>query len=232
MIVTAVVAAAGSGSRMGNGVKKQYIELAGKPVLSYSLEVFLKMDEIDSVVLVIPEGDCEKVDNYVLKNLDINGKIILVNGGESRQESVEKGILAAPKDTEILVIHDGARPLVTEEIISECIHKAKLHGACVAAVPIKDTVKHSLDGFFVDNTPPRDSLFSVQTPQAFNYELLRMAHEKARAEGLMGTDDAMLVEALGAKVAISGGSYGNIKLTSPEDFAVAEILVKNKREME
>ncbi|MBK5252284.1 MAG: 2-C-methyl-D-erythritol 4-phosphate cytidylyltransferase [Peptostreptococcaceae bacterium] len=232
MIVTAVIAAAGSGSRMGNGVKKQYIELAGKPVLSYSLEVFLKMDEIDSVVLVIPEGDRVTVDNYVLKDLDIKGKIILVNGGSSRQESVEKGIIAAPEDTEILVVHDGARPFVTEEIIAECIHKAKLYGACVAAVPIKDTVKQSLDGQFVDSTPRRDSLFSVQTPQAFNYELIRMAHEKAHAEGFEGTDDAMLVEACGGKVAISAGAYGNIKLTSPEDVALGEILVKNKREME
>jgi len=231
MFVTAIIAAAGSGSRMRSGEKKQFMDLAGKPVLSYSLEVFLKMEEIDSIVLLLPEDDHAKIENEVLKKIVGMDKIIIVNGGSSRQESVGKGILSVPKETDILVVHDGARPFVTQEIIDECIHKAKLYGACVAAVPIKDTVKQSLGGLFVDKTPKRESLFSVQTPQAFDYRLILKAHENARSKGLEGTDDAMLVEALGEKVAISAGAYENIKITSPDDFAVAEIILKNKKEI-
>jgi len=202
MSVTAIVAAAGNGSRMGMGEKKQYIELSGKPVVAYSLEVFLEMESIESVVLVIPEGDRMRVENGLLKNICNKEKIIIVNGGASRQESVARGIFAAPAETETLVVHDGARPFVTEEMISECIQKAKLHGACSAAVPVKDTIKYSSDGLFVDSTPERGCLFIIQTPQAFDLDLIKKAHEKAEAEGFEGTDDAMLVEALGEKVAL------------------------------
>jgi len=229
MSVTAIVAAAGSGTRMGIGEKKQYIEICGKPVIAYSIEVLLKMDEIESVVLVIPEGDRMRVENDLLNNICGKEKIIIVNGGASRQESVARGILAAPAETETLLVHDGARPFVTEEMVSECIQKAKIHGACSAAVPVKDTIKYSSDGLTVDSTPERGCLFIIQTPQAFDFDLIKKAHEKAEAEGFEGTDDAMLVEAMGEKVALSKGSYGNIKLTSPEDVPFAEILAARQR---
>jgi len=229
MSVTAIVAAAGSGTRMGMGEKKQYIEICGKPVIAYSIEVLLKMDEIASVVLVIPDGDRMRFENDLLNNISGKEKIIIVNGGASRQESVARGIFAAPAETETLLVHDGARPFVTEEMISECIQKAKIHGACSAAVPVKDTIKYSSDGLTVDSTPERGCLFIIQTPQAFDFALIKKAHEKAEAEGFEGTDDAMLVEALGEKVALSKGSYGNIKLTSPEDILFAEILAGRQR---
>src|SRR6056297_703886 len=232
MSVTAIFAAAGNGSRMGTGEKKQYIEISGKPVLTYSLEVLLKMEEIESLVLVIPERDRMRVENDLLKDICGKEKILIVNGGSTRQESVARGIFAAPDNTEIIVVQDGARPFVTETMISECIGKAKIYGACSAAVPVKDTIKHSSDGLFVDSTPQRECLFSIQTPQAFDFELIKKAHERAEADGFEGTDDAMLVEALGEKVVLSKGSYENIKLTSPEDIHFAEILAGRKREME
>lgn len=230
MSVTAIVAAAGSGKRMGKSEKKQYIEISGKPVLAYSLEVFLSMDEIESVVLVIPEEDRMRVENELLKDIVGREKIIFASGGASRQKSVAEGMAAAPEETDIIVVHDGARPFVSKAIIAECIGKAKIHGACTAAVPVKDTIKFSSDGLFVDSTPQRDCLFSIQTPQAFDLALIKRAHEKAEAEGFEGTDDAILVEALGEKVALSKGSYGNIKLTSPEDAAFAELLAERQRE--
>ncbi len=228
MSVTAILAAAGSGSRMGMGERKQYIEICGKPLLSYSLEVFLGMDEIEAVVLVIPEGDRMRIEKDLLKGICGKEKIIIVNGGASRQESVSRGILAVPEGTETIVVHDGARPFVTKAMISECVQKAKFHGACCAAVPVKDTIKYSSDGRTVDSTPERGCLFSIQTPQAFDFGLIKRAHEKARADGFEGTDDAVLVEALDEKVVLSKGSYENIKLTSPEDVPFAEVFAGRK----
>lgn len=232
MFVTVVVAAGGKGVRMGISEKKQYVKLGGKPVLSYSLEVFAAMEEVKRIVLVIPEGDGNWVEKYILEEIGNKDKISIVHGGAERQASVWKGVLAAEDRTEILLVHDGARPFVTEEIARECIMKAEAYGACTAAVPVKETIKYSLDGLHVKNTLERQRLYNVQTPQAFRFELIRRAHEKAAAYGFSGTDDAVLVEAMGEEVVLSKGSYENIKITSLEDIVFAEALVRHRKESE
>ncbi|NNU90934.1 MULTISPECIES: 2-C-methyl-D-erythritol 4-phosphate cytidylyltransferase [Anoxybacillus] len=218
-----VIPAAGQGKRMNAGINKQFIELEGIPVIIHTLRVFERDDFCQGVVLVI--NDQER-DQFVrmLRCFEIKKVNALVSGGEERQQSVYNG-LKAVNDGHIVLIHDGARPFVTIKKIHELVHATKETGAAVLAVPVKDTMKQVVDGH-IEKTVDRSSLWAVQTPQAFSMSLILNAHERAKKERFIGTDDASLVERMGHRVVIVEGEYTNIKLTTPEDLLFAEAILR------
>lgn len=223
---TAIVLAAGQGKRMGTSVQKQYLEVAGKPVLYYSLRAFEESAIIDEVVLVVGQGQeayCreEFVDKYQFKKV-----VAIVEGGKERYHSVWNGLQAIEKG--YVFIHDGARPFVTEEILSRAYEEVKKWKACVVGMPVKDTIKVADDDACVKETPDRRFLWMIQTPQVFSCELVKAAYGMLmQKEEIQVTDDAMVVESmLGIKVKLVLGSYENIKITTPEDLKIAEIFCK------
>ncbi len=227
----AIIPSAGLGLRMAGQTKKNYIELLGRPVLAHTLAAFEESQLIDAVIVVVTPGDeefCQRdiVDAYGLK------KVIKVTpGAESRQGSVGTGLaLLDNKDAaEVIIVHDGARPLVTPEIIESVIEEANSTGAAIAAVRVKDTIKET-EGGLVASTPARDKLWAAQTPQAFKADILINAFAQAEADGFTGTDESMLVERLGTKVSIVEGSYENIKITTAEDITLAERILRGRAE--
>jgi 2-C-methyl-D-erythritol 4-phosphate cytidylyltransferase len=216
----AVIVAAGRGERMG-GVEKMFTPLAGKPVLARVVDTFQKCKLIDQIVVVLAEQDLEKGEKLMAR-YGWSKVTDICSGGEERQQSVAAG-LGRLKDCQWVVIHDGARPLVTEDLIKKGLEAAKETGAAVAAVPVTDTIKLAADDGFILGTPPRKNLWAVQTPQVFRFDIITEAHR--RAEG-MATDDASLVERLGYKVKLYMGSYDNMKITTQSDLALAESLVQ------
>jgi 2-C-methyl-D-erythritol 4-phosphate cytidylyltransferase len=227
MKVTAIIVAAGESKRIQNKVPKQFIEIGGKPVLAHTLESFEKCDKVDEILLVVSEDwltycSAEIVDKYGFMKIK---KVI--SGGERRQDSVYRGLLAIPNNTSIVVIHDGVRPLVRASKITETIKMCQECKAVILAVPIKETVKRIEDGS-VHTTLNRDRLWIAQTPQTFDYKILLDAFEKAKSDGFIGTDDASLVERLGIDVKIIEGDYDNIKITTPEDLILAEEYLKKR----
>ncbi|MFC4601557.1 2-C-methyl-D-erythritol 4-phosphate cytidylyltransferase [Cohnella hongkongensis] len=218
----AVIVAAGRGTRMGVAENKVYLELAGRPLLEYSLGAFERCAAVSSVVLVVGEGEAERASGIAAAGR--YGKVAdVVVGGAERQTSVYAGLAALR--TEGALVHDAARPLVTPEQIAACCAAAEEHGASALAVPVKDTIKVSDGQGFIVSTPERSALWSVQTPQAFRRAELLEAHRQAKEDGAAATDDAMLVERLGRKVAIVRGDYANLKITTPEDLPIAELLL-------
>ena len=212
-----VIVAAGSGSRMKRDINKQFIKLDGKEIIAYTIEKFYKSEDIDDIVIVIKESE----EKYFIENI-INkygfDNIKLAYGGKERQDSVYNGIKKLNSNCEIVLIHDGARPFVNEDIIKNSIKETKENNAVVVGVPVKDTIKVvDSDGNIVD-TPNRSLLWSVQTPQSFKYEIITKAYEYAYSNDYYGTDDAMLVEHIGYNVKMIEGSYDNIKITTEEDL--------------
>ena len=212
-----VIVAAGSGSRMKRDINKQFIKLDGKEIIAYTIEKFYKSEDIDDIVIVIKESE----EKYFIENI-INkygfDNIKLAYGGKERQDSVYNGIKKLNRNCEIVLIHDGARPFVNEDIIKNSIKETKENNAVVVGVPVKDTIKVvDSDGNIVD-TPNRSLLWSVQTPQSFKYEIITRAYEYAYSNDYYGTDDAMLVEHIGYNVKMIEGSYDNIKITTEEDL--------------
>ena len=212
-----VIVAAGSGSRMKRDINKQFIKLDGKEIIAYTIEKFYKSEDIGDIVIVIKENE----EKYFIENI-INkygfDNIKLAYGGKERQDSVYNGIKKLNRNCEIVLIHDGARPFVNEDIIKNSIEEAKENNAVVVGVPVKDTIKVvDSDGNIVD-TPNRSLLWSVQTPQSFKYEIITRAYEYAYSNDYYGTDDAMLVEHIGYNVKMIQGSYDNIKITTEEDL--------------
>ena len=214
----AVLLAAGNSTRMGGGRSKVLEELEGRPALCRSLEVLDRCPLIGEICLVCREQD--RGDMLPLTS-GLNTPVRVVPGGAQRQDSVEQGVEALTGPWEYVAIHDGARPLVTEEVLAAVCRDAMAHGAATAAVPSKDTCKLADGAGFVAATPARDRLWAVQTPQAFSLALYREALGKARAAGQSYTDDCQLIEAAGGKVKLTMGDYRNIKLTTPEDLLAA-----------
>lgn len=221
----AVIVAAGSSARMG-GTDKILAELGGLPVLSRTLRVFDDHDMIDTIIVVAREDQLPKISRVCSPYHKVR---IVVPGGNSRQESVMHGLEAVPEGTELVAVHDGARPLVSPEVITKVILKAAKFGAAAPAIPVKDTIKVSKSGG-VDETPDRKTLFAVQTPQVFDLELLRGALQNAKEKGLSLTDDCSAVEALGMTVLLTDGSEENIKITTPLDLEIAELILKRREE--
>ncbi len=224
--VTAIVLAAGKGSRMNSDIPKQYLTLLGKPVLFYSLQAF-EESNVDEIVLVTGSGEqgyCKKeiVDKYHIKKV-----MHIVEGGAERYLSVHCGLLAAT-GADYVLIHDGARPLVSTTVINEAILSVKETGACVVGMPVKDTIQLVDEKKDIVSTPIRKQTWLAQTPQCFSYELAMSSYNKViEAKDADITDDAMVVQRYGnVKVRMLEGSYENIKVTTPEDIPVAECFLK------
>jgi 2-C-methyl-D-erythritol 4-phosphate cytidylyltransferase len=215
----AIIVAAGESRRMG-GTDKAFTLLGGKPVLARVIETFHRCQSIGQIVVVVSASKINECQQLVNEQgwSDITDICI---GGERRQDSVAAG-LNHLKDCDWAVVHDGARPLVTEGLIERGLAEAKETGAAIAAVPVTDTIKAAGDDRIVRETLPRSSLWAVQTPQVFRYEIIKEAYRQPATEV---TDDAALVERLGHKVKLYTGSYDNIKITTPEDLALAEVLI-------
>ena len=223
---TAIVLAGGSGSRMGTKVAKQYIEIDGFPIIYYTLEAF-ENSMIDDIILVCRESDVSYCTEEIVKKYGFTKVSSVVVGGKERFDSVYEGLKAA-KNCDYVFIHDGARPCITDEVIERCFENVVECRACVAAVPVKDTIKISDEAGFVAQTPTRSTLWQIQTPQVFEYSLVKSAFDKMyennQTDGI--TDDAMVVERFGdCRVKLVMGSYSNIKVTTPEDLRM--ITLKN-----
>jgi 2-C-methyl-D-erythritol 4-phosphate cytidylyltransferase len=206
--------------------KKQFTFLEGKPILAHTLDKFEVCPLIRSVRLVVGQEDMDYCLKEIVEKYRFRKVSKIVPGGKWRQESVKNGIDALPKDADIVAIHDGVRPLVTQAMIEDSIHSAIQYGAVVLAIPVKETIKVSSPDGTVLKTLDRESLWQIQTPQTFQVNVIREAHNRATADGFVGTDDASLVERLGVKVHILLGAHTNIKITTPEDLALASLFLK------
>ncbi len=228
-IITAVVLAAGRGKRMESKIQKQYMEVAGKPLLYYSLKAFQE-SPVDRIVLVCGSGEETFCREMIVEAYGFSKVCAIVPGGKERYHSVYEG-LKVSADSDLVLIHDGARPCVTEAIIERAIEGAREFGACVIGMPVKDTIKMADDDGFAAATPDRSRLWAVQTPQAFSYSLVREAYDRLMADENLQkgiTDDAMVVETCtDRKVKLICGSYENIKVTTPEDLILAAEFLKN-----
>jgi 2-C-methyl-D-erythritol 4-phosphate cytidylyltransferase len=223
-MVSAIVLAGGRGKRMGCPKSKQYIELEGKPILYYTLKQFIDNKYIDKIVLVVPEDEKEYCKNEVL---DKYGLIIhkIVDGGKERQDSVYNA-LDQLNGSDIVLIHDGARPFVSQRVINDAIKYTRIYGAAAPGVKPKDTIKVRDEKNFSVNTLERDSLVAIQTPQAFDFNLIYECHKKVKKSKIVVTDDTAVVENFGNKVYIYEGDYTNIKITTPEDLVFAKYFVR------
>lgn len=228
MKTTAIVLAAGRGTRMESDIPKQYLELSGKPVLYYALKA-MEDSFIDSVILVTSANEIEYCRNHIVEQYGFRKVNAILEGGVQRYHSVMNAVLGmAPCD--YVFIHDGARPLVTEEILGRLYEQVQKDSACIAGMPVKDTVKIADASGYIEATPNRNLVWNVQTPQVFSYELIHAAYAMLREKereltecGIQITDDAMVVETfLGTKIKLVEGSYRNIKITTPEDLEIAE----------
>ena len=223
-MVSAIIVAAGKGIRMKGTMRKQYLDLSGRPVLAHSIMAFDSCTLVAEIYLVVPKEDVEYCQNKILSLLDLKNQINLVHGGAKRQDSVYNGLQAIAKNTDTVVIHDGVRPLIHPEELKECILGSKKYGACILGTPASDTLKRVDKSGIIEATLPRENIWLAQTPQAFQYDLILKAHETARRDGYVGTDDASLVERLGEDVKIINGGRFNIKITKKEDLAVAKAM--------
>lgn len=228
--IGAVILAGGRGSRMHSDIQKQYMLLDGRPLIAYALEAF-ERSCADDLVLVTGAGEAEFVQKEILPSLGLTKLRSIVTGGKERYHSVYEG-LKALRNCDYVLIHDGARPLVTEAVISRAVQAAVQNDACVVGMPVKDTIKVADAHGFAESTPDRSLLWQVQTPQAFAYPLVRGAYDRLMADETLQkgiTDDAMVVEHLsGTKVRLVEGSYENLKVTTPEDLVLAEALLKKR----
>jgi len=225
--VGAIIPAAGFGTRMGTDIPKQFLELAGEPILVRTIRIFLEHPSICPVVVVLPAEHLESGREQLLPAFDdqLQQQLIFTPGSDTRQQSVHNGLSALPAAVEGVLVHDGARPMVTVEVIDRCIEGIKAHGAVIAAVPVKDTLKE-VDQSSILSTVDRSGLWQAQTPQAMRRKLLEQAFLHAEATRFIGTDEASLLEHAGIPVSVVEGSEQNIKITRPEDLAVASGLLQ------
>jgi 2-C-methyl-D-erythritol 4-phosphate cytidylyltransferase len=227
--VTVLIPAAGMGKRMGKAVAKQFLPLGDKPMLAHTLLAFQRSSDIDEIIPILSQEDMETCLREIIEHYHITKVKTLVVGGKERQESVSHGLQKLEKNASIVLVHDGVRPFVTQEMIREVVEHAR-KGECVAVgVPLKDTIKEVDDQGMVRQTLNRSKLWSIQTPQAFPVKILKHAYEESARHNAFGTDDAMLVERAGGKVRVIMGSYENIKITTPEDLILAEEILKGRQ---
>ena len=220
----AVIVAAGTASRMG-GIDKVMAELKGEPMIARTVRTFQECDAISEIVIVTREDLILPIMALCREMPKVKA---VVRGGKSRQESVGLGLSALSDKIKLAAVHDGARPLITWEVIDRVVRAAHSYGAAAPAIPVKDTIK-VVEGRVVKNTPDRSTLFAVQTPQAFDFDLLRAALKKAEADGAAVTDDCSAVELMGMSVKIVEGDEHNIKVTTPMDLKIAEMLLEEEK---
>ena len=222
-MISAIVLAGGRGKRMNYHKSKQFIEIKGKPVLVYTLEKFIYNKSIDEVILVLPEDEVDYCKKEVLQKYSLKVDRIVI-GGKERQDSVFNALEAMEK-ADMVLIHDGARPFINEKIIEEGIKYANIYGAAAPGVTPKDTIKIKNEDNISVDTPDRNTLVAVQTPQCFKYDEIYQCHRKIKEENAIVTDDTSVVERYGHKVYLYEGDYTNIKITTPEDLILAERLI-------
>ena len=227
MKVIALVPAAGMGKRMGAQINKQYLLLAGKPIVAHTLQVLEDAPYIDDIYVIVPEAEIPYCREHVVERYGFTKVLGIVAGGPERQHSVMNGLLAltGTDDDDVILIHDGVRPFISLSILEKSVETARKRDGALVAVPVKDTVKIVVGGV-VRETPVRETLWLAQTPQAFRYSIIMAAHQIAAAERYLGTDDASLVEWMGKDVHIVLGDYRNIKITTPEDLVMAEAFLR------
>ncbi|MFH1428468.1 MAG: IspD/TarI family cytidylyltransferase [Candidatus Margulisiibacteriota bacterium] len=248
--VSAIIAAGGSGSRLGKAEGKQLLELCGRPVIYYSIKTIRPL--VDEIILVIRHQDIDKamsvfdIDQGKDKEAYVNK---IVAGGKTRTDSIRNALSLVSPDTDIVIIHDGARPFISADIVKKSIFAAVKYGAAVVSVPVKDTIKYVDNKGFVKSTPDRASLWAAQTPQVFRYDIIKKVYdgnnsvELVQAElnaehnkdnsltkKLAGfTDDSSMAEALGYRVHVVEGDYSNFKITTEEDLQMAEYILNNNQ---
>ena len=228
MKTSAIIAAGGSGSRMKTDEGKLFLELCGTPILLLTLAVFDSCDIIDEIILPVPLDEIERTKQLV-ERAGFKKVRHIIQGGSTRQASVYNGLQVVSADSDIVVIHDGARPFVSREIILDAVSETRAHKAVIVGMPVKDTIKTVTDDRLVSNTLDREILWQVQTPQVFEAALIKEAYERAVKLGISATDDARLVERLGEKVKMITGSYENIKITTPGDLKIGEAILKSRQ---
>ena len=229
MQATVLIPAAGTGRRMGGSISKQYLELAGKPILAHTLSLFENHPLIENIYLLVPPDDISYCQQQIIDRYGFSKVRRIVAGGTERQDSVRNGLDALAEDgltqpQQPILIHDGARPLFDCQRLSTLIDIVCQTGACIIGVPVKDTIK-DVENNKITGSPDRSRLWQAQTPQGFHYQLIREAFDRAADDGFTATDDASLVERLGHPVQILEGDYRNIKVTTPEDILIAAALL-------
>jgi 2-C-methyl-D-erythritol 4-phosphate cytidylyltransferase len=213
--ITVLVPAGGTGTRLGRRTPKQFLDLGGATILARTLTHFLRHPDVRSIVIAAPTEHLGRTRRLVARSS--RRSVQVVAGGATRQESVWQALQAAPSDVDVVLVHDAVRPFIDRRLIDEVVAAGATHGAAICAIPIAETIKRVRDGV-VQTTLDRTGLWAVQTPQAFRPAVLREAHDKARRDGVVATDDAMLVERLGQSVQVVPGLAGNVKITTPEDL--------------
>ncbi len=224
-----IIPAAGRGKRMASPTSKQFLLLDGKPVLAHTLQAFEDAKLVDGVIIVGKAKDLEQCKNKIVKKYGFQKVIAYVIGGRRRQDSVGNALKVLPPETETVTVHDGARPLVTPELIDRAVSEAKNRPAVIVGLPVKNTIKKITARDMVDYTLDRPRLWAIQTPQVFKAQILLHAHRVARADKVWGTDDAMLVEKIGHPVRVIAGSEENIKITTPNDLLIAEAILAARK---
>lgn len=226
-MVDVIIVAAGSGSRMKVNINKQFLRIKYKPLIVWSIEKFYNHPQVDNITIAIRQRD-EEFMKDILKEYGFKN-IKLVYGGRERQHSIYNCIKEI-NDTDILIIHDGARPFISDEIIDSCIYETHRYGCTCVGVPAKDTIKVINEkNLVISDTPNRDTLWCAQTPQSFKFDIIKKAHEHAHENNIEATDDSSLVEMMGHEVRMIMGSYSNIKITTPEDLRYAKFLLHNEK---
>lgn len=232
MAVHVLLGGGGSGTRMKNPVNKSFILLSGKPIIAYSLQLFQQHSEISSITIMMHSDWVNELTEWI-NRLGITKVKQIVPGGKERQDSVRNGLRALsilnPKEDDIVLVHNAANPLLTREIVSECIRAAQQNQASVAGYRVKDTIKRVGEDGKIIETLSRNELWGMQTPQCIQYGLFLRAHAKAEKENFLGTDDVQLVERLGVKPVVVDCGYENFKITTPEDIGNAEKILEKRR---
>jgi 2-C-methyl-D-erythritol 4-phosphate cytidylyltransferase len=225
---SAIIVAAGKGTRMGPNVDKLFLEIAGKPVVVHTWQTFDAARCIDEIILVVRDGMQPAFEEFA-KQFQLRKKFQLVAGGNERQDSVWNGLEAVSSGTEIVAIQDAARPCTSEHLIAATLEAARETGAAAAAQPVTDTIKESADGKIIARTPDRSKLWAVQTPQTFRLEIIRRALSEVRRKGLLVTDDTAACELIGQPVRLIASTAPNPKVTRPEDLPYLEMLLRSQQ---
>lgn len=224
-MISAIILAGGKGKRMGAPVSKQFIEIKGKPIIYYTIKKFSENKKIDNIVVVLSKDEVGYFKENILEKYNLKVDNIVI-GGTERQDSVYNGLKSLEDtNTDIVLIHDGARPFISDRIIDDGIKFAQVYGACEPGVMPKDTIKIKNESNFSVSTPERGSLVAIQTPQVFKFNEILECHEKIKINNIVVTDDTMVAEKFGYSVYLYDGEYTNIKVTTPEDLILGEKLI-------
>jgi 2-C-methyl-D-erythritol 4-phosphate cytidylyltransferase len=231
MQVFAILPAAGLGTRMAGPQPKQFLSLAGEPILVHSLRAFAAVDRVTAIYVAVRKAEMERVRAEVAEH-GFSAKVHVVEGGENRQESVAHALAAVPAgDDDIVLVHDAVRPLIDAATIARTIEAVEKHGAAIVGLPAVDTIKQverTAHGAIITSTIPREFVVQAQTPQGFRYGLLQKAFSEAQSDGFVGTDEASVVERAGLPVAVVPGSPVNLKITQPGDLELAEFYLRQR----